>query len=92
MSSARLNIFGPIPHPSSWVLAVDPPAGYFQLCSLSITRRETSKIPGDSLVPAKDISTPPADLERLVRAYALLDAECRAEVLSIAERLAGATT
>jgi hypothetical protein len=92
MSGARLTLFGPIPHPSSWVLASDAPAGYFQLCSLSITRRETPKIPGNALVPVKDISAAPDDLERLVQAYARCDAAGRAEVIVIAERLAGATS
>jgi hypothetical protein len=90
VNGARLSFYGPIPPPSSWVLASDAPPGFFQLVSLSITHRQSSKIPRSNLLPTESISTLPSDVERLLRAYALCDAAGRAEVLKIAEVLAGA--
>jgi hypothetical protein len=75
MSSTRLHIHGPIPHPSSWFLSTDqePPPGFMRLAGCSITPRSRSHAPTD-LVPAGDGL--PSQLERL---------------LKIAEVLAGAT-
>jgi hypothetical protein len=51
---------------------------------------KAGKASGSALVPAKDIEAPADDLQRLVRAYTQCDAGARAEVIAIAERLAGA--
>ena len=84
--SARLFVYGPIPHPSEWLIAPDDsaPAGYLKLCSLSVAPRTAS--PGSDLVPIEAL---PSQIERLLRAYALLDAAGRGEVLRMAEQLGG---
>ena len=86
--NARLLIAAPIPSPDAWIVAAELSPGHMVLRSLSITPR-ARPIPGTDLVATKDIQSPLADLERLVRAYALLDAAGRAEVLRLAELLAG---
>jgi hypothetical protein len=93
--SAKLLIWGPIPSPSDWLLAPEgqAPPGYMRLCSLSITRREPAKIAGTDLVPREDIAAQaamPAELERLLQAFAALDEGGRQEVVRFAETLAGA--
>lgn len=95
---ARLFIFGPIPSPSDWLIASDElaPAGFLKLCSLSIAPRTAAKDPGsaqlvalqqEQLVPSQEIEALPSVLARLLRAYALLDAAGRAEILRHAEQL-----
>lgn len=58
-----------------------------RLAGCSITRR-APMISGSNLATTDDVGAPPADLEHLVRAYALLDAAGRAELLHCAEQLA----
>lgn len=89
MSSARLLIAAPIPSPDAWIVTPDLPAGYLVLRSITIARREPAKIPGTLLVPREDIEALPSQLERLLRAYGRLDGAGRAEVLRVAELLAG---
>jgi hypothetical protein len=86
----KLLICAPIPCPDAWMVAAELPPGYMVLRSITISPRSAGKTPGTSLVRAEDIQSAPDDLQRLVRAYALCDAGARAEVIAIAERLAGA--
>jgi hypothetical protein len=83
----RLSLYGPIPNPSSWVLAPEAPPGYLKLCSLSIAPRargagSSDLIPVDAGLRAK--------LERLLQAFQQCDDAGRNEVLRVAEVLAGA--
>jgi hypothetical protein len=90
-TSARVFVYGPIPHPSEWLIAPDEavPAGYLKLCSLSIAPRAAAKNPGSDLVPHEDIETLPSQLDRLLQAYGRLDDAGRAEVVRHAEQLGG---
>jgi hypothetical protein len=92
----KLLICAPIPCPDAWMVAAELPPGYMVLRSITIVPSQrdgalsASKKPGTALVRSEDIQSATDDLQRLVRAYALCDAAGRAEVLKIAEVLAGA--
>jgi hypothetical protein len=93
-TSARLVIFGPIPHPSEWLIAPDEaaPAGYLKLASLSIAARTVAKNPGHDLGPVVDrsfIEALPPLLARLLLAFDRLDDGGRTEVVRMAEKLGG---
>jgi hypothetical protein len=87
MSSAHLFIFGPIPNPSDWVLASEAPPGFLRLCSLSITPRARGAS-GSDLVPID--AGLRSQLERLLAGFGRCDEAGRAEVLKLAEAMAGA--
>jgi hypothetical protein len=102
----KLLICCPIPDPSAWLISANQPDGYMVLRSLTIAPPDTrvpggtvpklvharaAKTPGSALVAAKDIDAPADHLQRLVAAWARCGDEGRAEVLKIAEVLAGAT-
>jgi hypothetical protein len=99
----RLLIAAPIPCPDSWLVAAELPPGFMVLRSITIAPRSKGKTPGSSLVRGEDIQGDasagtdlvprvqiPADVERLLAAWARCDAGGRREVLRVAEVLAGA--
>jgi hypothetical protein len=99
----RLLIAAPIPCLDAWIVAAELPPGFMVLRSISIASR-SGKTPGTSLIRGEDIphktsagnDLVPIDhqrvqIERLLAAWARCDGAGRAEVLKIAEVLAGAT-
>jgi hypothetical protein len=90
VTGTRLLISAPIPSPDEWIVGAELPPGYMVLRSLTLMPRTAARTPGTALVPTKDIEAPADDLQRLVRAYALCDAAGRAELLKLAEIMAGA--
>jgi hypothetical protein len=101
--SACVYIHCPIANPNTWRVSSDhePPAGFMRLFALgSITRRtQAAKNPGSDLVPREDIETLlrggstagltlPSQIERLLQAYARLNAAARDELIRLAEQLA----
>jgi hypothetical protein len=91
----KVHLHVPIPPPRLWVASLDAesPPGHMRVLSASITPtpRETAKIPGTSLVPAKDIEAMQSLLQRLLQAFERCDASSRLEIITIAERLTGIT-
>lgn len=62
-----------------------------KLCCLSIAPRTAAINPGSDLVASQDIEALPSQLARLLRAFELLDAAGRDEVIRHAEQLGGIT-
>ena len=104
MTVARLLIAAPIPSLDAWIVAAELPPGFMVLRSISIAPRSMGKTPSSNLVASEDIpgetsagnDLAPIDhhrvqIERLLAAWARCDDAGRAEVLKIAEVLAGAT-
>jgi hypothetical protein len=83
-----LFVYGPIPSPRDWLISADEPGppGYLRLASIAPPRAAAN--PGSNLVPREDIEALPSQIERLLQAFAKLDAGSRVEVVSLAERLA----
>jgi hypothetical protein len=99
----KFFLHAPIPPPRLWVASVDaePPPGHIRLIGCSISPR--GKTPGSNPVDSEDIphetstgtDMVPIDnlrvqTQRLFEAFARCDDAGRAEVLKIAEVLAGA--
>jgi hypothetical protein len=87
--SARLLIAAPIPQPDAWIVAAELPPGYMVLRSLGITPRTRVHAKLSDVVPAEDVLR--AQLQRLLEAFERCDPAGRAEVVTCAEVLAGAT-
>jgi hypothetical protein len=102
----KIFIHAPIAPPRLWIASGDAesPPGFIRLIGASIAPRSMGKTSGSNPVETDDIShktslstdiVPVDDLrvqtQRLFEAFARCDAGARAEVIAIAERLAGVT-
>jgi hypothetical protein len=102
VTTARLLIVAPIPSIDSWIVAAELPPGFMALRTVSIaprtsrgtstgTQRHPVKNTGDdSLVRAEPMDALPSQIERLLQAFARLDAGGRDEIVRITEIMAGA--